>query len=193
MKIPKLLILPSAFAGCFLLASATAITALGLRDDIAYADVGVVLGNTVLPSGVPSDRLKGRLDKSIELYRRGFLGKIIVSGARGKEGHVEAVVMKEYLESKGIDESAIIEDCNGRNTFETARFTSQYCSQHKLSTAMVITQFYHVPRSKYALERFGVKKVFKAHADYFEWGDIPSLLREMAAMVKYVLRRYPGK
>ncbi|MFP4013234.1 MAG: YdcF family protein [Chitinispirillaceae bacterium] len=193
MKTTKLFTIPSAVAGSFLLVSATAITVLGLRDDIAYSDVGVVMGNTVLPSGVPSDRLKGRLDKCIELYRKGYLGKIIVSGARGREGHVESVVMKEYLESKGIDESVIIEDCNGRNTFETARFTSRYCRTHNLSSAMVITQFFHIPRSRYALKRFGVKYVHKAHADYFEWRDVPSLFREVAAMVKYVLRRYPGK
>ncbi|MFP4163722.1 MAG: YdcF family protein [Chitinispirillaceae bacterium] len=191
MKLSKLLIPLSAAAGGLVLASASVVAVFGLRDDIAYADAGVVLGNTVLPSGVPSDRLKGRLDKSIELYRKGCLGKIIVSGARGKEGYVEAAVMKEYLESKGIDESEIIEDRNGRNTFETARFTSRYCRENKFSSVMVITQFYHIPRSRYALQRFGVENVYKAHADYFEWTDIPSLFREVAAMVKYAVRRYP--
>ncbi len=72
------------------------ITIDGLRDNIQKADAGIVLGNKVETGGKPSNRLKARLDKTIELYRKGFLKYIIVSGGIGKEGFDEAEVMKKF-------------------------------------------------------------------------------------------------
>jgi vancomycin permeability regulator SanA len=66
----------------------------GLHDDIADCDVGLVLGNTVFTNGTPSPRLAARPDRAFELYEQGRFGHILVSGARGKEGHDETVVMR---------------------------------------------------------------------------------------------------
>ncbi len=179
------------FLGTLLFAAASVITVLGMRNSIGYADVAVVLGNTVFPSGEPSPRLRGRLDKCVELFGQGMMKQIIVSGGLGREGHVEGVVMREYLLSRGIPDSVIVVDGVAHNTFETARFVSEYCQKSKLSSVTVVTQFYHVPRSRYALKRFGVKHVFNAHADYYEWMDVLSLFREVAGFCKYLFRKYP--
>src|SRR5215207_9219905 len=78
------------------------IVADGLTDEIERADAAVVLGNTVERDGQPSERLKARLEKAVELYEKNLVGVIIVSGGFGAEGFEEADVMRDYLVSKNI-------------------------------------------------------------------------------------------
>jgi vancomycin permeability regulator SanA len=161
----------------------------GFYDRIAPVDFGVVLGNTVDHSGKPSLRLQARIDRSIELYRKGLLKQIVVSGATGKEGFNEGMVMRDYLLSKDIPSQVIIADTMGADTYETARFMRHLCPDRDCSV-MVITQFYHVPRSRYALSRFGFTDIKNAHAHYYELRDGFSVFREVAAFFKYGLRSY---
>lgn len=74
------------FLGIWFLAHSIFIIFDGLNDRNSKADVAIVLGNKVNEDGTLSDRLKARLDKSIELYKNGRVKKIIVSGGLGKEG-----------------------------------------------------------------------------------------------------------
>ena len=92
----------------------------GLNDEISVSDAAVILGNKVEPSGLPSERLKSRLDKGLELYKNGFVKYIIVSGGKGKEGYDEARVMHKYLLANNVPENSIIEDSEGMNSHMTA-------------------------------------------------------------------------
>jgi vancomycin permeability regulator SanA len=49
----------------------------GLHDNIDISDAAVVLGNKVEPDGKPSKRLKGRLDRAVELYKKEYFEYII--------------------------------------------------------------------------------------------------------------------
>ena len=162
----------------------------GLRDELGHADVALVLGNTVHPDGTPSRRLAARLDRTLELYRGGYFPLIIVSGGPGKEGHDEAVVMRDYLVHRGVPAESILVDSEGVNTFASARKTQQVMRERGLSKVLVITQYFHVPRSKLALKKFGISTVYSAHARYFEGRDLYSIPREVAGIAKYTLRSY---
>ncbi|MDQ6423529.1 YdcF family protein [Paenibacillus sp. LHD-117] len=125
----------------------------GLNDELKPVDAAVVLGNKVEANGQPSERLKARLDKSIELYDRGYFTFIIVSGGIGKEGFDEAKVMKAYLMDQGIPEEKIKEDPNGYNSYMTAQNTSKMMDELELDSVMVITQYFHVSRTKLAFRK----------------------------------------
>ncbi|MGJ0485245.1 MAG: SanA/YdcF family protein [Methylomicrobium sp.] len=185
-------------SGCLLgtsiavvLAIAAVILIDGFTDDLDKADTAVVLGNTVYPDGTPSPRLKARLDKAVELYRQGYFRRIIVSGAHGVEGYDEARVMKDYLISHGVEAKAILPDPNGFNTFETARNTAALLRRAEDKSVMVITQYFHITRSRLALNKFGITEVRSAHANYFGLRDIYSLLREVVAIPVYLLKKGP--
>jgi len=160
----------------------------GLNDDLKPVDVAVVLGNKVEVDGQPSDRLKARLDKSVELYAGGYFTFIIVSGGIGKEGFDEAKVMKSYLIDQGIPEENIKEDNNGYNSYMTAQNTSKIMNELELDSAMVITQYFHVSRTKLAFSKIGIKEVYSAHAQIFEFRDIYSIIREFPAYYKYLFK-----
>lgn len=158
----------------------------GLRDEVQVSDVGVVLGSKVMPDGTPSDRLRARLDKAAELYRQGMFKHIIVSGGTGAEGVNEAQVMAAYLtDRQSISRTAILLDEHGNTTEATAVNSAAIMKANGLRSALVVTQFFHVSRSRYALHRAGVETVCSAHAHYFEARDFYSLIREMVALPAY--------
>lgn len=161
----------------------------GLHDDIGHADVALVLGSKVEADGEPSSRLRARLDKTVELYRAGWFPEIFASGGIGKEGYDEAVVMKAYLVAHGIPNERVIVDNSGATTFASARKTRQILRDEKLNSVLVISQYFHIPRAKLALKRFGIATVYTAHANFFEWRDIYSSLREVPGCMAYWFRR----
>ncbi len=159
---------------------------VGLNDDVKISDVALVLGNKVNRDGSLSDRLKSRLDKSIELYKAEYYNKIIVSGGLGKEGHDEAVVMKDYLLKQGIASNDIIVDSKGTNTYLSSLNTDSIMTTNNWSSVLVISNFYHIRRSKLALSNRGIEHLYSAHADYYELRDIYSILREIPAWYFYL-------
>ncbi|WP_163581865.1 YdcF family protein [Gracilibacillus saliphilus] len=165
------------------------ITIDGLTDENDRSEVGVVLGNKVKEDGTPSARLQARLDKAYNLYINNLLETIIVSGGIGMEGFDEAEVMKGYLIEKGVPESSIITDNNGYNTEMTAENSLEIAQKHNLSTdhITVITQFFHISRTKLAMKQQGFEEVYGSHAEYFEWRDVYSTIREFPAFYKYLM------
>lgn len=173
-----------------LLSGAALIVADGLSDDIHPADVAIVLGNTVESDGRPSARLRARLDKAVELYCGGLFQHVIVSGGTGAEGFNEAEVMKSYLISQGVPEAHIIADGEGMTTSLTARNAARVMKEQRWQSALVISQYFHIPRTRLAIESYGVRPVYSAHAEYFELRDVYSIAREVIGYGAYLMRRY---
>ncbi|HHY81482.1 MAG TPA: YdcF family protein [Clostridiales bacterium] len=159
----------------------------GLNNNIGTADVAVVLGNKVELDGKPSKRLQGRLDRALELYRNGYAKYVLVSGGTGIEGFNEAVVMKNYLAENGIPDDHVLVDQEGYNSYMTALNTKAIMSEMDLKSVTIVSQFYHITRTKLAFRKVGIDKVYTAHADYFELRDFYSLFREFFAYYKYLL------
>lgn len=180
----KLTLLCLSTVAVFLLATAALVLA-GLHDRLAPADVIVVPGNTIAPDGTPSPRLQARLDAALAQFVAGRAPRIVVSGATGKEGFDEAASMARYLRSRGVSADAIIEDNQGWTTDATARNTAALMRKHGWKTAMVATQYFHVPRFQLALERAGITVSGHVHAPYFEWRDLYSIPRETAGYAVY--------
>lgn len=163
------------------------VTSDGLSDDYIKADVALIYGNKVNETGEMSDRLKARVDKGLELYQSKVVSKIIVSGGLGIEGFYEAQVMKKYLVKKGVPDSLVIVDDEGNDTYASTINYVALSKVHKFKSVVVVSQFYHISRAKMTLRRKGVQEVSGAHADYFEWRDNFSLVREFLAYYKYLI------
>jgi len=158
----------------------------GLTDEIEVSDAAVVLGNKVEPSGLPSPRLKSRLDKAISLYENGFVKYIIVSGGKGEEGYDEALVMGKYLVSKNIPDNFIIEDPEGRNSYMTAVNLKKIMMKKSFGSVIIVSQYYHLSRCKLAFGNAGIDNPGSAHPDFFELRDAYSLIREFFGYYYYL-------
>ena len=183
----KIILLSLSALAVFLLATA-ALVLVGLHDKLAPADVIVVPGNTIMPDGTPSPRLQARLDVALKQFEERRAPRILVSGATGKEGFDEAASMARYLAKRGVPASAIIEDSQGWTTDATARNAAFLMRQHGWKTAMVATQYFHVPRFRLALERAGIDVSGQVHAPYFELRDLYSVPRETVGYAVYFMR-----
>lgn len=153
----------------------------GLNDVTTSAHCILVPGNTVLPTGQPAPRTQARLDKAVQLFQDGRAPFIMVSGGTGVEGQPEGSRMADYLIAQGVPASAIVVDDHGDNTEMTAQHCRQEGRQRGWSKVLVVSQFFHLTRCKLLLRQAGISSVTSAHADYFEWRDIYSTLREFPA------------
>jgi vancomycin permeability regulator SanA len=160
----------------------------GLNDSIFNADLIIVLGNKIEADGKPSLRLKARLDESAKLFYQHRAKRIFVSGGRGKEGFDEATVMAQYLMQQHIPAQAIIVDNQGIDTISTARNASLFMQKNYLTSALVVTQYFHISRTKLALQKMGISQLGNAHARFTELRDLYSLAREGVAYISYLFR-----
>lgn len=158
--------------------------------DTSDIDYIIVLGAGLRGKDL-SQSLKFRLDKllEIELARDTI---IILSGGQGPDELItEAKAMKDYLLSNGISEERIILEEKSTSTFENFKFSllklkeSNFIVDENSSFAIVSNDF-HIFRSKYILKRLGYNSVGiaaktpnKVKVDYF--------FREFYAVINTVL------
>jgi len=167
------------------LVQSTFIAVDGLWDDKIKTDCILILGNKVNEDGTLSPRLKARVGKGLQLFRDNSASIIIVSGGLGKEGYYEGTEMKKYLVAQGVPAGRVIADDLGNNTLQTANNYMGLSRAHHLCSVIVVSQYYHISRTKHLLRKVGAKKVYGAHADFFEWRDLYSMFRECIAFYKY--------
>lgn len=158
----------------------------GLKDHLFKADLIVVLGTKVELDGKPSQGLQARLDEAIHVYQQGFAPCILVSGGKGKEGYSEPRVMADYLIAHGIPKQVISEDEEGFNTRATARNTLQYMRDHHLKSVIIVTQYFHIPRTRLAFKDEGIQEIGQASPLYTSWRDFFSVPREMLGYPAYL-------
>lgn len=167
-----------------LLSAAVGIACSGLTAQPQPADCLVVPGNTVNPDGSISPRLRARLDEALRLYRAGLSPLIFVSGGLGREGHYEGSAMQRYLVAQGVPAHAIVVDNVGNNTEATARNFARLARIRHLKSAVVVSQFFHLPRTQLLLRQQGVSTVSASAARYWELRDVYALLREVPAYAR---------
>jgi vancomycin permeability regulator SanA len=158
--------------GSWFLLHVAATTIDGLTDNAQPANCLLVLGNTVNADGTLSPRLRGRLDKALDLYRAGISPTIFVSGGLGKEGHYEGTAMRQYLVAHGVPSAAILVDNVGNTTQATARNFAATAQVRHFSSVVVVSQFFHISRTKLLLKQQQLPRIYGAHANYYELRDI---------------------
>lgn len=182
-KILLVILLPGL---AFLMASGLLVVS-GLNDQVGNADVALVLGNRVNLDGTPSPRLKARLDTAAEHYALGHFPKIIVSGGTGVEGVPEGTAMRNYLVGLGVPQKAILIDNMGVDTRASVENTIAILNSTQLESVFVVTQYFHIPRTKLALKKSGVSEIYNAYPRFFEGRDFYSIAREVPAFLKYLV------
>jgi vancomycin permeability regulator SanA len=160
----------------------------GMRLFDGTADVAIVLGNKVLDDGSLSPWLRDRVDEALRLYRNRQVKKIFVSGGIDPlNGRKEGDAMKQYLVNQGVPAIAIVADNFGRNTYYTAIDFMQLNKREHFQSAVVVSSFYHITRSKYILKKQGFTRVYGSGARVIVLGDWMGLVRDWAAIYKYAI------
>ncbi|MCE9591491.1 MAG: YdcF family protein [Planctomycetes bacterium] len=163
----------------------------GLHDDLRPADAAVVLGNWVEADGSPGPLLKVRLDRALEVYHARLVKKFIVSGATWGADYNEPAAMKRYLIANGVPAADIIEDEFGSNTYHTALNARITMRAREIETVMIISDFYHIMRTRLAFSLAGIDDARSAHSNLPpQWGVVYWIGRETVAFYRYLFHDY---
>lgn len=121
--------------------------------ELEDVDCILVLGCGVRDDGTPSDMLRDRLDRSIELYFAEVAPKLLMSGDHGRVEYDEVNIMKQYAIDKGVPSEDIFMDHAGFSTYESIyRAKEIFCAEN----IVIVTQEYHLYRALYLAKSFGL-------------------------------------
>lgn len=126
-------------------------------DKVDNRDTMIVLGAKVNGTEV-SNTLKLRLDKAIEYYNKHKAVNIIVSGGQGNyENITEALAMKNYLVSNGVNINNIIEE-NKATTLENIIYSKKILdNMNNKGKVLIVTSDYHLFRGRFIASILGIE------------------------------------
>jgi len=182
-------------------AGATAFAALlafiftyGPTDYTRPADCAVVLGARAYADGRPSLALYDRTMTGVELYRRGLVGKLVVSGAVGPSGVSEPRVMRRLAVAKGVRPQDVILDELGVNSWATVLGARRLAARRGWRRVLLVSHYYHLPRLRLAADRAGlVARTVPCRQTRRLRKEPYGVLRECAGLVYYYLFHPPAE
>ncbi|SHF30128.1 SanA/YdcF family protein [Streptoalloteichus hindustanus] len=121
-------------------------------DSVPDAPVALVLGAGLF-GGEPSPFLAGRLDVAAELYARGKVRAVLVSGDNSRSDYDEPTAMRRYLARHGVPERAVVADYAGFDTWDSCVRAKKIFG---VDRAIVVTQQFHLPRAVTLCREAGV-------------------------------------
>lgn len=143
------------------------------------SDVIIILG-----CNLNSIFMTQRLKKGEELYKKD-MGKYIIVTGKGNDLLTEGEGMKNILASKGIDENIILVENNAKNTYENLKFSKDIMDRKKLSSAIIVSDSYHLARIKMIAKNIGMEAiVYGEQCNYYSKYEIRAILREIPAYIK---------
>lgn len=116
-------------------------------------DCILVLGAGLRRDGTPSDMLRDRLDRGIELYETNRY-KLLFSGDHGSDDYNEVGAMMTYAESRGVACEDIFLDHSGFSTYESIYRVREVFGADKI---IIVTQEYHMYRALYIAKQLGIE------------------------------------
>lgn len=116
----------------------------------------IVLGCAVWDNG-PSPMLADRLRTAAAVYKTGCADYILVTGDSEKpEKYDETGAMRDFLIDEGIPSDKIVCDPLGLSTYESMLRAKR---EYNIVSSVVVTTDFHVARSVYDAESFGIVSV----------------------------------
>ncbi|MCI0751467.1 MAG: YdcF family protein [Flammeovirgaceae bacterium] len=142
---------------------------------------GIVLTGVTGAEREPGDRIyfsrgADRVYHAVDLYKRGLIKKILVSGGTGRlipTGEGEAREIKKAMTVMGVPDSLVMVESESRNTHESAEMSKAILdSLGASSPSLLITSGFHMVRSTGCFEKTGVEVIpfrtdFYSHPRYF--------------------------
>lgn len=121
---------------------------------VKNVDCILVLGAGLTEEGTPSLVLRDRLDKGIELYKKGVSNRLLMSGDHGRKGYDEVRAMKQYAVDAGVKPEDIFMDHAGFSTYESIYRARDVFQVKRLA---IVTQPYHEYRAVYIAMKLGLE------------------------------------
>ncbi|MCK9293409.1 YdcF family protein [archaeon] len=149
--------------------------------DNTHKQAALVLGAKVWNNGSLSDIFKDRVKTAIELYNKGKVDKILVSGDHGQVEYDEVNTAKEYLLENNIKPEDIFLDHAGFDTYDSLYRAKEIFQADSL---IVVTQDFHLPRALYIADKLEIDSCGVSADLQRYYGEDTRNRREVLAKVK---------
>jgi SanA protein len=152
--------------------------------EVPAAEVAIVPGALVEPSGRMSAMLADRVRQASALWHAGKVEKILVSGDHHSWAYDEPGTMRKALVADGVRPADVFEDHAGFDTWATMVRARGIFG---VRDAVVVTQGFHMPRGLYLADAAGIEATGLT-ADLHRWGfqGDKSAVREVLSRMKAV-------
>ncbi len=138
-------------------ASAIAVLYYGRNNNAKKADAIVVLGAAQY-AGRPSPVLQSRLDHAIKLWKQDYAPLLVLTGGTGRgDTTTEADVGRKYAMNKGVPDSDIVVENQGRTTSESLKTVAAMLKARGLKRAILVSDPFHMFRLSILARRFGLE------------------------------------
>ena len=154
--------------------------------------VAIVFGAGLTRDGYPTTILRDRVETATRLFFEGKVQKLLMSGDNRVAEYNEPGAMRDYAVRLGVPPEAIVVDYAGRRTYDT-------CYRAKaifgLSSALLVTQPFHMPRALFECNALGVQASGVAADNRHYWPPLLLIwnIREQLATVGAFIDVYVSK
>jgi uncharacterized SAM-binding protein YcdF (DUF218 family) len=119
----------------------------GQRDEARDSGAAVVLGAAQW-NGDPSPVLRARLDHALDLYHRGVVKRIILTGGVGTGDRLsEAAAGKQYLIDRQLPAEVMLLDERSMTTWENLQNAAGLARANGIDTVLLVSDPFHMLRS----------------------------------------------
>ncbi len=153
--------------------------------EIKKNKVGLVLGTSKnLKNGRINLYFKYRINATVELYQKGKIDFVLVSGDNGNKNYDEPTDFKKELIKQGIPANKILLDYAGFRTLDSVVRSKEIFGQISIT---VISQKFHNERAIYLAEKNGISAVGFNARDLSGRYGLKTRIREYFARTKAYL------
>ncbi len=118
--------------------------------------VAIVFGAGLTRSGGPTPVLHDRVATAVDLYQRGLIDTLLLTGDNRFENYNEPEAMRQTALKLGVPESALVLDYAGRRTYDSCYRAR---SIFGVERAILVTQAFHLDRAMYLCAAFGIDSI----------------------------------
>jgi uncharacterized SAM-binding protein YcdF (DUF218 family) len=120
-------------------------------------EVIIVLGAAVWPEGQPSPALRRRVAHAVQAFHTGQGRRLLMTGGLGRYAPAEAHVMRQLALAAGVPDACILLEDQATSTFQSALRCTAILRQHGWSTALLVTDRYHLRRALFVFRSCGIQ------------------------------------
>jgi len=164
-------------------------------DAVPAKRVAIVFGAGLLRDGSAGPVLRDRVETAAQLYQKGKVDKLLMSGDNRFVDYNEPEAMRQYALDLGIPDKDIFLDYAGRRTYDTCYRANAI---FQVDSAILMTQNFHLPRALFLCNWLGVESTgVEANNHYFRkmarfiWNIRELFATTQAAWDVYVAKPLP--
>lgn len=127
------------------------------RDDDARRVEAIVVFGAAQYNGQPSPVLRARLDHAADLFASGYADTVVVTGGRQPgDRESEASASAHYLTAKGVPDSSILREVQGRNSWQSLAAAANVLRQRGITEVLLVSDPFHSARIDAMADELGL-------------------------------------